>query len=63
MPLLDVWQPILLWHITRDEFLVRDFLLNWLFPAFEAGTFRLRQEALHAYLQGLSERGATTEHV
>ena len=23
---LDVWKPLLLWHITRDEFLVRDFL-------------------------------------
>ena len=25
---MAVWKPILLWHITRDEFLVRDFLLN-----------------------------------
>ena len=23
---LEVWKPILLWHITRDEFLLRDFL-------------------------------------
>jgi hypothetical protein len=29
---LEEWKPLLLWHITRDEFLVRDFLLNWLFP-------------------------------
>ena len=35
---LDEWKPILLWHITRDEFLLRDFLQNWLFPAHEAGT-------------------------
>ena len=33
---LDEWKPLLLWHMTRDEFLVRDFLENWLFPAFEA---------------------------
>ena len=29
---LEEWKPLLLWHITRDEFLVRDFLQNWLFP-------------------------------
>lgn len=58
---IEEWKPLLLWHITRDEFLVRDFLLNWLFPAFDSGTFRLRPEELHAYLHGLSKR-ATTEH-
>ena len=25
---LDVWRPMLLWHMTRDEFLIRDFLAN-----------------------------------
>src|SRR5437868_2420069 len=39
---LDAWKPLLLWHITRDEFLLRDFLQNWLFPAYEAGAFRIR---------------------
>ena len=47
--------PLLLWHITRDEFLVRDFLQNWLFPAFEAGAFRVRPEELHDYLRGSRE--------
>lgn len=59
---LEEWKPLLLWHITRDEFLVRDFLLNWLFPAFDSGTFRLRPEELHTYLHDLGKRGATTEH-
>lgn len=59
---LEEWKPLLLWHITRDEFLVRDFLLNWLFPAFDSGTFRLRPEELNSYLHGLSKRGARTEH-
>src|SRR4051812_23204215 len=26
----EVWRPLVLWHMTRDEFLVRDFLVNWL---------------------------------
>ena len=59
---LEVWRPLLLWHITRDEFLLRDFLLNWLFPAYVAGAFQIRPEELRDYLQGIDKRGGTTEH-
>jgi hypothetical protein len=59
---LEERRPILLWHMTRDEFLVRDFLQNWLFPAYEAGVFRVRPEQLDAWLRTLPERGGTTEH-
>jgi hypothetical protein len=59
---LEEWKPLLLWHITRDEFLVRDFLQNWLFPAYDSGAFRVRPEELHTYLQRIGKRGATTEH-
>ena len=48
---IDEWKPILLWHLTRDEFLVRDFLVNWLFDAYEDGAFRLRPDDLHDYLR------------
>ncbi len=60
---MEEWKPLLLWHITRDEFLLRDFLQNWLFPAFDAGAFRVRPEQLLGYLWALAERGGTTEHV
>lgn len=60
---LEDWKPILLWHMTRDEFLLRDFLQNWLYPAYDAGAFRVRPEELHAYLRRIGERGGTTEHV
>ena len=56
------WNPILLWHITRDEFLLRDFLVNWLYPEFEAGALRLKVEAVEAYLGTVAERGGVTEH-
>src|SRR3954447_14143988 len=59
---LDEWKPLLLWHMTRDEFLVRDFLETWLFDAYEAGTFRIRSEDIEAYLDGVGERGGTVEH-
>jgi hypothetical protein len=59
---LEEWKPLLLWHMTRDEFLVRDFLQSWLFPTYEAGAFRVRPEELIPYLQGIGKRGGTTEH-
>lgn len=59
---LEEWKPALLWHITRDEFLLRDFLVHWLFPAFDTGAYRLRPEELHDYLERVGERGGTTEH-
>jgi hypothetical protein len=52
----EIWKPLLLYHMTRDEFLVRDFLVNWLYPQFTAGAYRLRAEDLMPYLQGLSKK-------
>jgi hypothetical protein len=60
---VEVWKPLLLWHITRDEFLLRDFLIGWLYPAFEAGAYRIRPEELQAYLLSVGKRGGATEHV
>ena len=59
---IDEWKPLLLWHITRDEFVLRDFLLNWLFPTFASGTYCIRTEDLYAHLQSIGKRGGTTEH-
>src|SRR5690349_24054970 len=59
---LEEWKPLLLWHITRDEFLLRDFLLNWLFPTFVSGTYCIRTEDLYAHVQSIGKRGGTIEH-
>jgi len=53
---LDIWKPLLLWHITRDEFMLRDFLLHWLYPQYTEGAYRLRPGDLAPYLQGLLGR-------
>jgi len=58
---MDVWKPIQLWHMTRDEFLVRDFLLNWLYPRFMDGAVRLVAEDVHEYLGGLHKKGLVEE--
>lgn len=52
----EVWKPLLLYHLTRDEFLVRDFLVNWLYPRFAAGAYRLRAEDLLPYLRSLGKQ-------
>lgn len=52
----DVWRPILLWHMTRDEFLVRDFLVNWLYPHYVQGAFRLQTDDVVPYLNSLAGR-------
>ena len=56
------WKPLLLWHMTRDEFLVRDFLENWLFGAFESGVLRIGTPEVESYLAQIAARGAVTEH-
>lgn len=56
----EVWKPILLWHMTRDEFLVRDFLVNWLYPQYVQGAFRLRVDDVLPYLNELSKKKGVT---
>lgn len=59
---MEEWKPLLLWHMTRDEFLVRDFLESWLFEAYESGVFRIHTEDVEKYLAQVGKRGGTTEH-
>lgn len=59
---LDEWKPALLWHMTRDEFLFRDFLVGWLYPNWAEGAHRLRPEELYGFLQEVGRRGGVTEH-
>lgn len=59
---IEEWKPILLWHITRDEFLLRDFLINWLFPTFVSGTYRVRTEDVYEHLRSVGRRGGIIEH-
>jgi len=50
-----IWKPLLLWHMTRDEFLLRDFLLHWLYPQFSQGAFRLHAVDVVSYLKSLAK--------
>ncbi|MEZ4390228.1 MAG: DUF1819 family protein [Polyangiales bacterium] len=59
---IEEWKPLLLWHISRDEFLVRDFFETWLFSAHEAGAYRLQTAQVEEYLRDIHARGGVTEH-
>jgi hypothetical protein len=52
----EAWKPILLFCITRGEFLLRDFLVHWLYPQFIQGTYRLYTDDVTAYLTALSKK-------
>src|SRR5919109_5446155 len=46
----ELWRPLMLWHMTRDEFLVRDFLIAWLYSQYQSGAYRLSREDVAGYL-------------
>lgn len=52
----EIWKSILLYHTTRDEFLLRDFLVNWLYPHYRRGTYRLHVDDVTSYLKSLSTK-------
>lgn len=58
---MDIWRPIQLWHMTRDEFLLRDFLINWLYAEYKEGVYRIRTDDLHPYLKNLHKNGLVDE--
>ena len=54
----EAWRPLLLWHITRDEFLLREFLTSWAWDAYADGAYRLNPSDVVGWLQGVErERG------
>ena len=59
---VDEWKPLLLWHMTRDEFLVRDFLETWLFAAYDSGAYRVHLDDVAEYLRDIGKRGGEVEH-
>jgi hypothetical protein len=53
----SIFKPIMLWHMTRDELLVRDFITSWLFREYQRGTQQVRAADARPYLLGLAEEG------
>lgn len=53
-----IWIPLLVWHMTRDEFLLRDFLVHWLYPQHVQGAFQLHVDDVVPYLRSLAKAKA-----
>jgi hypothetical protein len=53
---VDDWRPILLWHICRKDELLRLFLTDWLFQAFERGIVVMTAETVIDYLRPLVKK-------
>jgi len=58
---IEEWRPLLLWHLARQEFLVRDFFQGWLYEQFVAGTYQLRQDDVRSYLASATAARAWKE--
>lgn len=54
---LVIWKPILLWHITRDEFLLGDFLKKKLFKIHQDGGLYVFAADVIPYLKALGQPG------
>ena len=54
-----IWRPLLLWHMTRNEFLVRDFLTNWLFEQYADGAYEVQVSHVTPYLRSLPAKART----
>lgn len=48
---LEDWKPLLLWHITRDEYLLRSFLVDWLFEARASGKSSVTADDVEVFLR------------
>lgn len=58
---LDIWRPLLFWHLARHDCLLYDFLVHWLHPQFSQGVLLLRAPELWPYLRALPGRGLVSE--
>lgn len=54
---LLIWKPILLWHMTRDEFLLGDFLKQRLFNLHQSGELYVFAADTIPYLKALGQPG------
>jgi hypothetical protein len=60
---LEEWKPLLLWHLSRDEFLLKDFLIHWLFPTcYESSATFVKAEDLHLYLLNVAVRSGEVKN-
>lgn len=58
---IDVWRPLLLWHIARGEYLLWDFLTEWLFERSDEGALFVSPEDLRGHIRELPSKGVAAQ--
>lgn len=48
---LSVWRPLLLWHCSETDALLRSFLAGWLYDQSRRGVVRVSREAVEQFLR------------
>lgn len=51
---LGQWRPCLLWHLAASDILYRQFALNWLYPAFRDGMYRIRTDDVVPFVREMT---------
>jgi len=53
---LDEWRPVLLWHMSRTDDLLKTFLTEWLFEKHDSGIVVISTEPVSEFLQTLVKK-------
>jgi len=51
---LAKWKPCLLWHLATSDILYRQFALDWLYPVFRNGLYRVRTDDIVPFVQEIT---------
>ncbi|MGV8080967.1 MAG: BrxA family protein [Syntrophales bacterium] len=51
---LETWKPCLLWHLATSDILYRQFALEWLYPAFRQGMYRIRTDDVVPFVREIT---------
>jgi hypothetical protein len=58
---LDEWRPLLLWHMSRTDELLKTFLIEWLFEKYESGIVIISTEPVIEFLRQIVKKRLGTE--
>lgn len=51
---LEKWKPCLLWHLAASDILYRQFALDWLYPVFRDGMYRIRTDDVAPFVRQIT---------
>ena len=53
---IDDWRPVQLWHMSRNDDLLRKFLIEWLFEQFRKGIVLVTVDSVLEYVHGMTKK-------